>query len=641
MPFWSSSFLERPAWSVYDLFQEGTLLQNPEGVALIMVNQDSLDAFEKNEGLTFPFPRQIYGALATVARAAKAKAIAFDILFTEASPHGVDDDRLFAELLNQSQLPIFMPAGSQKGKVKPPISILRSEVAKLHLAGIHMPSENDSVLRRSPSTLPGEKGPVPTLSQAIFKTVFPALAATKKDDHSELIHFYDPMQFPRISLYNILIGYRALQEGRALPKNFQALKDRVWLVGYTAPGLHDIKAIPIDVQAPGYLIHANALSNQLDGRGLTAVSPTSLALIAFLLSLCGFFLISKIHTPREGIGALILFLFTSSFGGSFLFWSYDQWLNPLTLFFAVAWPCVGGLALKYQTQWKERLKLAKSLEHSMSKEMVDLIRSGNVQISRYGEEKTITVFFCDLAGFTTLSEQMGAKDLVELLNEYLDRVVDLIVDQKGYVDKFIGDAVMAFWGAPVPEEKHAQLGIEAAAALNQMVEKFNLDMQKAYGKKTDFQARVGLHTGIAVVGNIGAQSRYNYTAIGDTVNLAARLEGLGKKYDCTFLMSEDCVQNARMEKSENILELDQVVVKGRSQATRIYTSITSAQKEQAATYRTALDSYYRALWQEALEGFKQCSTLPSAKIMAARCQAALDSGTPKAWSKGAWVHDSK
>ncbi len=254
-----------------------------------------------------------------------------------------------------------------------------------------------------------------------------------------------------------------------------------------------------------------------------------------------------------------------------------------------------------------------------------------------GHRANLTVYFSDIAGFTGVSEKLSPEALVELLGEYLSAMSDEIARTGGTVDKYIGDAVMAFWGAPSPNPAHARAAVEAA--LNNQARLRELRALWRRAGKPELRARIGLHTGDLVVGNMGSESRLNYTVLGDSVNLASRLEGLNKHYGTSILISEstrDAVKDEVVARP-----LDRVAVKGKSQGVMIYEllgwkgKVSSQEEERAAHYASALDLYFNRRFTDAAARFDELVT-SRAKDLASetlrdRCREFSDS-PPADWS---------
>ncbi len=625
-------FIRRSGWSIYDSFQKLTALESSENTAMILVDQKTLDRMADNEGLTFPFPREIYGVVAYLAKEVGARAVVYDILFTETSSRGRRDDQVFSEMLESSGLPIFFPGASQKGSVNDPVPKLKSRSL---YGGVHVKNEDDGIFRKIPDSLPGAKGDIPSLGQSVYQYF------EKVPDHSRpFLHFYEPEAIPYTSFYNLLIAFRSLQEGEAIPEEVARLKDRVWIVGYSAPGLHDLKPTPLDPQAPGLILHTTSIENRFQNQGLKEISYRSLIFILLLFILIVVWLPTQFNRPFMAITSLSSFVIFIPLLLSFFFWISSYWFNPLTLISSGLIAGGGQIAWIFHNQWKERLRFAKSLENTMSPEMVQLIKNGEVSVNRYGEVKNISILFSDLVGFTSLSEKLAPDDLVKVLNGYLDDIVDLIISERGYVDKFIGDAVMAIWGAPLNQKDHPSKALEAALKYSDTVKEFNQRVNADFNIHVDLAARVGLHTADATVGNLGAKKRHNFTAIGDNVNLAARLESLCDNYDLYLLVSEDCYHQCRDDLKEKLFEIDCVIVKGKSVSTRIYSHIPKLERQALDDYSIALKNYYAGKWEEAKKSFIKAS-FPTANVMAKRCERLLKEGPGKYWKNGVWIYDTK
>jgi adenylate cyclase len=261
-----------------------------------------------------------------------------------------------------------------------------------------------------------------------------------------------------------------------------------------------------------------------------------------------------------------------------------------------------------------------------------------------GKTKQMTVFFSDLAGFTTLSERMKPAELVELLAGYFDEMTKVIVASRGTIDKFIGDAIMAFWNAPMDEAQHAVLACTAALACQRKLE----DIKRADPALAGLSARIGVATGDVLVGNIGSHERMNYTVMGDTVNLASRIEGLGKAYGTRILASEAC----RRAAGDLIVmrAIDVVAVKGKQEGVRVYEPLATAAdaddraREIAELSERALAAYLDRKWDEAAGIYAELlAYLPgdvASTVLRERCVAYKQAPPPEDWS-GAHVMTEK
>lgn len=244
-------------------------------------------------------------------------------------------------------------------------------------------------------------------------------------------------------------------------------------------------------------------------------------------------------------------------------------------------------------------------------EVIDELAEHPELLSLGGQEKTLTILFCDIRGFTTLSEGLSPPELTSLINEYLTAMTDAIMETGGLVDKYIGDAVMAFWGAPLPNLLQESAACRGALAMMSSLDKLNSDLLKR-GKKP-IHIGIGISTGEVVVGNMGSSKRFNYTVMGDEVNFASRLEGLTKAYGITCVIGERTAKAISGDTSFTLRELDFVMVKGKKEPRTIYQLFTgepsSVLKEQFVHFMNGRASYIRGDWDEAIKHFKEALLL--------------------------------
>jgi adenylate cyclase len=264
--------------------------------------------------------------------------------------------------------------------------------------------------------------------------------------------------------------------------------------------------------------------------------------------------------------------------------------------------------------------------------VVDRLVDDEAALRLGGEEREVTVMFADLSGFTALSTKVSAGELVALTNEYLSIIADEVDRTGGYVDKFIGDAVMAIWGAPAPEPDHALQAVVAAQAAEAEIRR-RREAAAAAGRR-GFGVKIGLYSGPAVVGNVGSERRYNYTAVGETVNVASRLEGLPGLYGCAIVLGGATAKG--LAGRLPLRELDWVAVKGRSEPVAIYEPGGSEPRyaEALAHYRARRFAEAEAIWSELAEAD------PPSAIMATRARIFRIDPPPDEWS-GVWTLATK
>lgn len=301
---------------------------------------------------------------------------------------------------------------------------------------------------------------------------------------------------------------------------------------------------------------------------------------------------------------------------------------------------LGNLAVtfnKMTSGLKEKEHITQTFKKYVSSTVVDEVLKSDVELG--GEKKEVTIYFTDLANFTAISEKLAPEELISFLNHYLSRMTQLLEDHSGVVDKYIGDAIMAFWGAPLPLPDHPKQA--CITALQQKLWHEELHEQwKAHPELSSIKTRFGIHTGEVIVGNVGSERRLDYTIIGDSVNIASRLEALNKYYGTQILISEathDALNNDMLTR-----EIDLVQVKGKNEAIRIYELMTfaenstSIQKKLAKSFNHGREAYLQRDFKEALKIFTNCqSILPKdqpSQIMIERCQSYLKAPPDASWS---------
>lgn len=453
-----------------------------------------------------------------------------------------------------------------------------------------------------------------------------------------LINFRGPPEtFPRISAGDILAG-------RLAPER---LAGAIALVGPTEVGLGDRQSTPFPGVFAGVEVQANVLDNLLMGDVIRREDKwvvTELGLIVLVGLLLIFFI------PRT-TGILMSFVFAGLLAACLValaglaFVLFGVWLNliyPLTTVFVVYLAVEATRSLAAESRGRRiRNMFATYVPPSVVKQLTE----GDTELRLGGETRTLTMLFSDVRSFTALSERLGAEDTIRLMNRYLAAMTRVIFDTEGTLDKYIGDAVMAFWGAPLPLKDHAERSCRAAVAMQREVGGF-ADRHRDLPGSEDLRIGIGLHTAAVVVGNLGSDLRFDYTLIGDGVNLCSRLEGLTKVYGTGILATDDLV--GRLPASFLTREIDEIRVQGRRGAVVIYEVLgeRAAGAEEAAwleAYGAGLAHYRAGRWEEARTALSRAvagrGEDPPSSLLLARM---LDLGgvPPDPWS-GVWSFDTK
>lgn len=386
------------------------------------------------------------------------------------------------------------------------------------------------------------------------------------------------------------------------------INGKLLLVGTSAAGLLDLRSIPFDNVFPGVEVHANVLDNILAGDFLARPSWAEAADILIILSivilggliftfLSAEWMVLAVFVGTYGLFELMYyFLFTEGIILNVLF--------PISTLVSTA---AMSVLINYFFETRQKNLIRGSFAKKVSADvMEDLLNNPQSDVLA-GKESEITVFFSDVRSFTTISEHLGsAEKLIKLLNIYMTPMVEKIVEQYGTVDKFIGDAIMAYWNAPKVLEHHQDAAV--TASLNQLkaLPEVNKEIKALFGIEIDFG--IGLNTGIATVGEMGSTGRSDYTVIGDPVNLGSRLEGLCKPYGVRLIISE--FTKAGLTKEYVIRDLDLVRVKGKTEPVAIYEVIDFGKasgelQAELDLYNKALINYRSSHFEEAIADFKE------------------------------------
>ncbi|MGJ7502321.1 CHASE2 domain-containing protein [Variovorax sp. ZT5P49] len=382
-------------------------------------------------------------------------------------------------------------------------------------------------------------------------------------------------------------------EGRLRPGE---LKDKIVLLGATAPGLQDLRATPVEAAFPGVEVHANVVSALLDHRLLT-VPDYAVGYEVLLVGVTGLVLafgLSLLSAPR----ALLLAAGTIAALIGLNAWLYTSHSLVLPLASALA---MAALAFVFNMSWgyfvesRARRGLVRLFGTYVPPQLVNEMMAHPGRYSMRAESKPMTVMFCDMRDFTRLSEQMAPAELQAFLNTVFSRLTNVISAHRGTIDKYMGDCVMAFWGAPIDTPDHATLAVRAALDMADAVHDINR-IHRASGRP-EISVGIGINSGLMSVGDMGSAARRSYTVVGDAVNLASRLEGLSGHYGVEVVAS-----GATRELAPDYIwqELDSVRVKGKAQAVAVFTPLAARTPEAVAQTQQLLDR-----WSEVLAAYRR------------------------------------
>jgi len=461
------------------------------------------------------------------------------------------------------------------------------------------------------------------------------------------IGFHGPGRtFPYVSAYDVLQAEPPTDREVASENPVKLLRGATVLIGISALALSDIAAMPFDPVMPGVEFHASVLDNLLSGDILlsSAQSPATVAILCCLMIL-GALIFSWGAQRMEAYPALCLFAISVTVAlfvdQKILFANSRNW-NTGFLYVEMAGIILTTIAAKYIEEEQRKKFLRAAFSKYVAPAVVDSLLVDPKKLALGGTRETLTILFSDIRGFTTLSEAMDAKKVAQFLNDYLGIMTDIVFAHGGTLDKYIGDAVMAFWGAPLSQPDHARRAAQAAVAMREAVAQHRARFQEQYGVQLNIG--IGINTGIANVGNMGSERSFGYTVIGDSVNLASRLESATKFYGVGILVSKALLEGmARAGGSAPATRcLGWARVKGKGQATEIFHLLDEPTRPDGLhAFEEARHCFDRRDWDRAATLFTHANALlggndgPCAVYLAC-CMEFKVSPPQKDWD-GSWL----
>lgn len=431
-----------------------------------------------------------------------------------------------------------------------------------------------------------------------------------------LINYLGPAKtFPHYSISDIL-------EKKLPPGTF---KGKIVLVGATAIGIYDLRNTPFSPVYPGLEIHATVIDNILRKHFVHKPKWTKIYDgLAILLAgvLLGFMVprLSAVKGMCFAVGLFVLHILLSQW----LFTHYRLWVNIVYPLLALVLIYTSLTIYHYITEERERKKIRGAFSYYVSSSVVNEMLKNPEKLKLGGDKRDLSVLFSDIRGFTTISEGLTPEALVHLLNEYLTVMTDIVFKYDGTLDKYMGDALMAIYGAPLEQPDHPSRACQSA--LDMMAELRKLNEKWIREGKKPLDIGIGINTGAMMVGNMGSDQRFDYTVMGDAVNLGSRLEGANKNYQTNILISEFTYE--RIKDEFVCMEMDSVKVKGKTLPVRIFqlvggNDLPDGRKEAITYFHKGLGLYKQQKWDEAIELFQILTALekgiPAANLYIERC----------------------
>lgn len=695
----------------YDMRARYNSKQPSSDVAIILVDEASLRGMNPIVG-RWPWPRSVHADVVDFLAMSGAKAVMFDILFTEnervagmrkgtLSPSDLslvqataaagnvyhaaqivvdEEDEYNKGLMNRAMPKDFSgrfavaingAPGSTHNNFYLPFKELYT--ASRGIGIVEFLPDSDGVYRRTKLFRHYQGDYYPVLSMAplldilkpesikqesdklVFSGVHEGLSDRSSiSQDSKLKTLEIPLQkdgsylinmdedFKPYSMSGVLASIQKIKAGdlEGLPVSPDEFKDKVVFIGGSAVGIEDLKQTALGNGTPGVYLHASAYSNMIKGNFLkyTGTSITT-ALIFFFAIVVTIAMLWSRNTLYYQLG-IPLFLVLGYMAISFWGFRHNFLLDVVAPLSSIAVSWVGSFVFLSVTEGKDKRKIKKMLSQYVSPSILTTLIDKSPQDilkAEVGTKENLTILFSDIRGFTSISEELAAEKVVELLNGYLSEMVDVIFRYEGTLDKFIGDAIMAFWGAPIKTSDHAEKTVLAAFDMRKQLEIFNRGLVEKGSKPIGIG--VGINTGDVILGNIGSEKKLDYTIIGDNVNLASRMEGLTKEYGCPILVTESTYDGIKTLIPCRVIDMVRAV--GKKQGIKIYEPFDTRDggKEKAEKVIALADEgfnhYLKRNWDEAIKCYAEMLSIKpddkTSKIFIARCEEYKTAKLPADW----------
>ncbi|OGS11931.1 MAG: hypothetical protein A2386_06875, partial [Elusimicrobia bacterium RIFOXYB1_FULL_48_9] len=502
-------------------------------IAIVSIDEDSIKHFGR-----WPWTRSVHAKLIDKLVSSGAKTVVFDVLFTEPDKEHLAADRELGNAIARSKnvvLNCFFQMN--RGKAANPLFPINEIANGAQIGFANAFPEIDGVNRKVPVIMDYEAKLYPSLALAglsvylgkPFQQILTEASIPLDYNGEMLLNFAGGYEtFPYYSFAKVMSGDVPAEK----------LRGKIILVGGTATALFDLKATPFSPVFPGVEIHANAMSNILRKDFLRPWSAWITFALIVVFSLFTGLALGRIAPLWGGVSAAALF--TAYFIVTLILFKANIYAEFTAPALSLGLSFVGVLFFRFMTEEKEKRRIKKTFGQYLNPRVMEKVLSDPSFLKLGGQRETLTVLFSDIRSFTTITESLPPEELVAQLNEYLSKMVEVVFRWDGTLDKFIGDAVMAYWGAPIPQNDHHLKGVLCAIDMHKEL-KILQDKWRAEGKKV-FEIGVGVNSGDMTVGNVGSTGKMDYTVIGDNVNLGARLESETKAYHAKIIISEATYQ---------------------------------------------------------------------------------------------------
>jgi adenylate cyclase len=657
--------------------------ENTANICLVLVDQPSIDWAARENGWPWPWPRTAYGAIVDFLNRGKTKALGIDILFTEQSSYGVNDDAVFRDacrLFGKTAVATGLgkesgvrtwPAGLPKpffaenirGQISSRHNLQRMYASFAHpdlasgfrvFGNVDQNPDEDGIYRRIAPLRFFDNVPMPILGLATFLAAQEKAAIVFSEGMTNVAGHDIPLDasgqailrfrgssgthkaYSAAALIRSEIQIRSGEKPQIDPALF---KGKYVFLGFSAKGLFDTKPVPMSSAYPGAELNATFLDNFLSGDFMRPTPRAVDVLFIILLSFACVFVLTFYQSAWKSVIFSVSFAL-APLAAAALAYTSGYWLPVVIPEFAVIIAITLSLVVNFATEGIKKQFIKSAFQQYLNPAVIDQIIAHPEKLTLGGERRELSIFFSDLQGFTSISEALDPESLTALLNDYLSAMTDIIHEENGTVDKYEGDAIIAFWNAPLEVPDHAYRAVNAALRCQEKLAQLRPQYLAKTGK--ELYMRVGVNTGYAVVGNLGSKDRFDYTMLGDSVNLAARLEGVNKEFGTYTMVSAETRKQAGDEFC--FRELARVAVVGKKEAVTVFEplrkEIYNESKDIMEKFQSGLQFFYLGQFDAAQDIFQSIATIdPPAAKYAIKCTE-IKKLAPSGWD-GVWVMTSK
>lgn len=655
-----------------------TINPKESDIVYLLITDATIIEADEVDGIQWPWPRQAYGEAIKFLKNAGAKVIVFDIIFSETSREGPEDDLAFAELIKSGNVLLANLSTNRQGNAsmekivhnaelmgkhavhvevkefkshikeikyfRPPVETLFK--AATSIGDVKFLPDSDGIGRRISLLFKNGEKYYPSLSFAVAANVLgikkTLLTGNEmilfnenstrripldKDGMVRLKYYGESSVYEKYLLLRVIKSQVRIEEGEAPYYDPAIFKDKIVIVASDSTELKDLRPNPFNkFNDTGVHYHGTAIDNILKGEFLKAYFQPELIIPILLV----FTILTALLTANLNAYWGLLFTLALVFINLAVSVFFYRNFNILTEISATNVSIIGSFSLtsivNYFVEAQQKSFITNAFGQYLSPGVIKELIQYPSKLKLGGERRIMTAFFSDVAGFSAISEKLSPEELVALLNDYLSEMCEIIGRYEGTVDKFEGDAIIAFWGAPIPTAEHALQACKASLEMDRRIK----EMRKRFRQegKPELYVRMGLNSGPMVVGNMGSNQRMDYTIMGDSVNLASRLEGANKFYGTNLMISESTY---KMVKSEvEVKELDLIRVIGKNEPVRVYEllalkgKLPENIKRGCEFFKEALMLYRKQNFEEAIEMFEKVFDFipndPPARVYLKRCK---------------------